>query len=351
MDHRPRLVHGEALAADPAEGHVGGADRSRSGARPRRAGRRRDHARGCGRRRSRPRPDRPSGVGRPADLAAGTGQQHRQPRPSPRPGGQPTSAGPGTSTSSTRSPARRARSAMPGVRDDPDDAGAVAVDPGGDRRALRRRGAPCPRGTSSTRTGRPCSSASRRATAATGESTLPPNAPPLASGVAGSPARLAPRRVGLEVGGLDPGGAQGQVPVTRRDVERRPDVDGRAPALDLARRSPRLGERLADGPAAPCRRARPPARRPGRGRRRTRPAPRATSGATRWGTPPSMAGPPARRRRGPACGRRLAPEATARRRGSCASRCSGTGGRPAPGRRRPRRPGRRPCGARPPAGR
>ena len=40
---------------------------------------------------------------------------------------------------------------------------------------------------SSTRTGRPARSASSRASAATGEETLPPNAPPLVSGPTGSP--------------------------------------------------------------------------------------------------------------------------------------------------------------------
>ena len=42
---------------------------------------------------------------------------------------------------------------------------------------------------------------------------LPPKAPPLASGECGLAPRLAPRRIGFEVGGFDPGGAQRRRPV------------------------------------------------------------------------------------------------------------------------------------------
>ena len=100
---------------------------------------------------------------------------------------------------------------------------------------------------------------------------------------------LAPRGVGLQVGRLDPRRAQGQVPVAvghgSRAAPARPWCGGPAPCP--AAGGPRPGSR--PRPSRPRRRARPPARRPGRGRRRSRRAPSATSGPTRWGAPPSSA--------------------------------------------------------------
>src|SRR5581483_884410 len=60
----------------------------------------------------------------------------------------------------------------------------------------------------------------------------------------------APGRVRLEVGGLDPGRAQGAVPIAGREVDRMRDAAAAAPPLHLAGLAPGLLERLADGPAA-----------------------------------------------------------------------------------------------------
>ena len=143
---------------------------------------------------------------------------------------------------------------------------------------------------SRTRTARPCSSARRRAAAATGESALPPKAPPLASGDRRLTTRLAPRGVGLEVGGLDPRRAQGEVPVARRARPGAAGLDGGAAALHLARRLAGLGQGLADR-LAPLSVGHGH-QRVGRGRVVGEAAgPRATSGPTRCGPPPSMLGP------------------------------------------------------------
>ena len=108
----------------------------------------------------------------------------------------------------------------------------------------------------------------------------------------------------------------------------------------------------------PRRRGRPPARRPARCRRRSPPWPSATPGPTSCAAPPSSvarraaarghAGRRRRRtireahrgRRRPPAGRILQ---VARRRGSCASPCSDTGGPGAHGRPRRRRRARRPA--------
>ena len=67
------------------------------------------------------------------------------------------------------------------------------------------------------------------------DDSFPPNAPPFASGDAGSPPGRAPRRVGLEVRGLDPARREAHTALgQRRQRERRALVDGRAPALHLA---------------------------------------------------------------------------------------------------------------------
>src|SRR5581483_6357368 len=96
--------------------------------------------------------------------------------------------GPATSTSCTSMPGATActASARPGVRtarSTPVPSARIPAAIGG------RLGPRCTVSSrdSSTRTGRPCSLANRRATSATGDAALPPNAPPLASGVTGSP--------------------------------------------------------------------------------------------------------------------------------------------------------------------
>ena len=175
---------------------------------------------------------------------------------------------------------------------------------------------------------------------------MPPNAPPFASGDAGDPAGLAPRRVRLEVRGLHPTGdepdpARGQ----RRQLQRPREVGGGAPPLHLRRDRP--APRAATRPRPTARR--PPRsttpRSPGgsgtatsasRGARSSAkpPSPSGISGPTRCGTPPSSSA-----RRAAPRGRR--PTAEARRRSRrrsprrpSPSRCSGTGGRRAPGRGR-----------------
>ena len=115
-----------------------------------------------------------------------------------------------------------------------------------DRARGERRSALGPSRTTSsrekrTRTARPWRSASSRAAAATGEVVLPPNAPPFASGPAGSPPGTHHGRVRLQVGGLDPARRQAHPAV--RAVRERAAVEPR--------------QRSCAGPA-PC----PPARAP-----------------------------------------------------------------------------------------
>src|SRR6185295_18359229 len=150
------------------------------------------------------------------------------------------------------------------------------------------------------RTARPCSSASRRATAPTSDADLPPNAPPFASGVAGSPPGshhdasgsrytgsthdVARRTPPAGHGGSSSGGRLGAVvrrPWTLAARARASVSDGpsthRAPAassLSVAASGGR-GTATAD-PAGAVSSAKPP-------------APSGTSGATRWSTPPSRA--------------------------------------------------------------
>ena len=215
-----------------------------------------------------------------------------------------------------REPPSATASAIPGVDDDPEDAGTVGV------HRHRPPGAAwgCWPMTSSrlanTSTGRSCSSASRRATAATssapcgwewewglgrgsepagasgsdaGDEALAPNAPPLATTDDGWSPGPTPGGVGLEIGGVDPGGAEGRRPTSPGGTFERPAMlVGRGPpALDLARSSAR----------ASLQRSRPTTQRPApsdtaisasarvRCRRRTHPSPSATSGATRSGFP------------------------------------------------------------------
>ena len=157
--------------------------------------------------------------------------------------------GPATSTSSTSQrgeplgDARRAR--------DPHDPGAVAVDAGGDRRTLgaeAHRVLPGPDDPHrpAVLVGQPPGVGGHRRV------DLAPERPAVGERAGRFAARLAPRGVGLQVGGLHPGGAQGQVPVTVGHGQRRHRSHGRAPALDLARRPPRLGQGLADGVPAPA---------------------------------------------------------------------------------------------------
>ena len=140
----------------------------------------------------------------------------------------------------------------------------------------------------STRTGRPCSSASRRASPATGESPLAAEGAAVAEGEAGLAPGHAPRGVGLQVGRLDPGGAQRQGPVPGRDVDGwlRGTVVLRPWTLSARARASGSGRRHGGAPAGVghghqgVRRA-PSSANPA--------SPRTTAGPTRWATPPSRA--------------------------------------------------------------
>ena len=148
----------------------------------------------------------------------------------------------------------------------------------------------------------PSRSASSRAAAGASDATLPPNAPPFASGDAGSPPGHAPRRVGLEVRRLDP-------------ARREPHTAGRARrAAEAARRRrsscavpapcprarARFEQRLGRRPSARPRPRPRPAVEPGGSGTATSasrgapssakpPSPSGTSGPTRCAAPPSSA--------------------------------------------------------------
>ena len=100
----------------------------------------------------------------------------------------------------------------------------------------------------------------------TAESTLPPNAPPLARGEVGWPPARARRRRSRR-SRLRPRGAQRDRPVPRRELERRGARRGDPPPLDLARGAWRAAWRVV-GHRPPARRR--PARRPVRRRERCR---------------------------------------------------------------------------------
>ena len=145
--------------------------------------------------------------------------------------------------------------------------------------------------TRRTRTGRPCSSASRRASAATGECSFPPKAPPLAERRGRLAAGRAPRGVGLEIGGLDPGRPQASSAHSPRGTSTGWPTGAAAAALDLAGSARRA---LAQGLGRPptrrvVRRRRRAHRRRARCRRRTRPRPSDAGGPTACGQPPRAA--------------------------------------------------------------
>ena len=122
----------------------------------------------------------------------------------------------------------------------------------------------------------------------------------------------APRRVRLQVGRLDPGGLQGQVPVARAAPRA-----GSAAAWPLRRpwtlpgAGPGLGEGLARRAQPPVARpARPPGIRAGRCRRRSRPGPGPRPAPVRCGGAALERGPPAAAESGrsrPRSGRRDRP--------------------------------------------
>ena len=207
----------------------------------------------------------------------------------------------------------------------------------GDRRSLRAHAARCPRGTAAPAPARPCSSASARAAPVTGDVTLRTEGAAVGERRRRLAPGRAPRRVGLEVGGLHPGRPERDRPVAvrQRRAGARPRPSCAGPAPCRPRRGPRPASRRPTsrrGRRAP-RRARPAARcrrrsRPRRGRPPARPAAGCAPRSWPAGSPP--------RGRGRVDGvARARPPSRPRR--SSASPCSGTGGPTGPD-RPPRRP-------------
>ncbi len=151
-------------------------------------------------------------------------------------------------------------------------------------------------------------------------------------------AGAAPGAVELDVGGLDPGGPQGDRPRPRGNLERMADAGSAAPALDRLGGPAGLAERLADGPSPS-----PVAHRHegvGRGQVVGEAAPpEGDVGTDLLGRAAFDGRPPAGGGQVP--GRVGGREVHGGRRGRCANRCSGTGGPAGTGPPGPRRPGRR----------
>ena len=355
---RPSLRH-------PAERHVGGADAVGA-----------QHDLVERRRRTRPAPrtrpsavdasarravgDRVTGVGRRVDRSPASPREAGRAAPPPRPTRRPAAAadvgGPGTSTSSTveagrdRARWRRRCPACATTRTTPVPSAPTPAAIGGrfgPSRTVSSR-------DSSTRTGRPCSSARRRAAAGAGDVDLA--AEGAAVGQRATPARRPARTTTRRSRGrrarptvVRSVAAQSPVGQRRAGARRRPSCAGPAPCRPPARASASVSP-TAHPPAPSGTATSASAGRRVVGEAAARRA--ATSGAD-----------PLRRRR-PRCVARSAAAARSRagrrrrrrrrrrerpaRRGSCASRCTGTGGRAAPARRRPCR--RRPAPLAPSAG-
>ncbi len=141
----------------------------------------------------------------------------------------------------------------------------------------------------SARTGRPCSAASVGRSARHPGVGLPAERAAVRQRISSRLSRSRPRRVGLEVRGLDPRRAQRQRPVARR--ARRSAIAGPPSCAGLVASPtrPALRGRSPRWPN-PCRRATAPQRvnPPARESSANRPPPAATSGPTRWCTPPSI---------------------------------------------------------------
>ena len=177
------------------------------------------------------------------------------------------------------------------------------------------RAARSPRASTTTRTARPCSSASSRAAAGRERSRLAAERAAVRERARRLAAGFAPRRVGLEVGGLDPARREAHTAVGQAAAAASGGalVDGRAPTLHLARE-------LARASASDSATTHVAVRAPGTATSASRGAvssakpasPHGTSGPTRWATPPSSS---ARRA---AASKRAASTTTAPRR--CAAR-------------------------------
>ena len=347
-------VDRDALAADPAERHVGGADAVRAehdGVE--RVAAADAHADAFRRSRSAAGLGTVRGAHVIRRLAGQRGEQHRRLRPPAPPARRPTCGGPATSTSSTTSAGATeaiaaampacARRARPRSRRHAIPA-AIGGRFGPSRTTSSR--------ASTTRTARPWRSARRpRRPRRHRCRALPPKAPPLAERRWPARRRHAPRGVRFEVGGLDPRRAQRSRPVAVRHasghesgaVVRRPGtLPGRAGGPRSASRRP---------PTSRRRRAPPRARRRARASSAKPPRPRATVRADRA----AACDPPAARAGGAAAiaGRGRARPAVPNRarppRRSSASPCTGRGGRAAPGRPRPAVSGARGAQRRPAA--
>ncbi len=227
-----------------------------------------------GRRRARPpRRERPGGSPARGRRGPGPRRPARRPRPTPRPAGRgrPEARPPAPARAGGRAPpwmpAGGPRPTAPRRHRRP------APRPAGPRsrrgRSHRppavvwRPGGPRPPGTTGPGPGGRTRSASRRASSATGECSLPPKAPPLPYGRGRRLARPAPRGVGLHVGRLDPGGPEGEVPLARRQLDGVVERQAGAPALHLAGPGPGLTRATRPPRSHPGRRAPPPGR-PGR---------------------------------------------------------------------------------------
>ena len=157
----------------------------------------------------------------------------------------------GTSTSSTSQAGRRrtgSRSAMPGVRATRTTPEPSAPDPGRERRAL----GPEPHGVlaGEQHADRPPvldrPGGGRRPPTSDGD--LAAERAAVGQRRRRLAARHAPRRVGLEVAGLDPRRAQRAVPSPAGSSNGQVQRGGRPPSLHLAGRGAGLGQRLADHP-------------------------------------------------------------------------------------------------------
>ena len=281
-----------------------------------------------------PRPGGPAAAGwvigpTQAPASAGPGwRAGRSPPPTPRPGPWSTWA-----VRRRRPPPPRARAPRRGWRRRCRRCGRR-----GRRRSRRRAGrqpaagawrraGPCPPGCG----GRvpPCRARRRGRGRLRGRGVgLGAEGPAVAGRARRHPARLAPGRIGLEVGGLDPGRLQGERPVAVGHGDRRrgcrPWCGGPAPSRRPRERQRRT-RRASSGPPD---RAPRPRRRPGRCRRRSRRPrgrPRGRAAGGRGPRAVARAAAASRSRRGVLVAVRVP-----RVRGSSASRCSGTGGRAAP---------------------
>ena len=342
----------EPFARHPAERHVRGADRvgAQHDLVERIAGRERhvDAARPCRARRATARAR--ARAARRHDVDVVDRARPRRASPAPRARRRAGRRSPADRARRPRSSARRTstpggvghtrgapapRATTPSISTTPSRATATAAIGGrfGPRRTTSSR-------EYTTRTARPKRSASSRAAPRRGRVRLAAERAAVRERRRGLAPGLAPRRVGLEVRGLDP--LRRELHATRRArghpvEQRRARVDRRAPALHLARRGPAPRAATRRRPSAgprprPHRRSSPAgaaprrARRAARCRRRTarRRAARRDRRAARRPPRARPAAPAASRSR---ADRRRSARRPRSRRARSANRCTGTGAR------------------------